>query len=362
VLRLTRTGKIFLAVIVAMQLASITSQSGLLIWVVGLISGCIAVNGIAAYRSVHRVKLKAPPRILVEEGMAPRDPWQLTNQGKRRARLITVECNDRVWLKAPEIAPGQTVAAVPRDVFKARGVYALGEAWVVSLFPFGLIKAMVDSQTESEVLVYPKLVEVEAPEVRGLDPMIGGRHTGQGRVAAGANFAGVRPMQDGDSFKQIHWKSSAKGTGLMVKMYEEELAGRAALLVFCEKGSAHTEGCLRHAGSLAVAGLAAGHQIDWRNLNEERRILLPPFGDTGVLLEELARFNSGAGNLNGAALEELVHSIRARVAIHFVATSFTPLIEKQVNELISRERMVVVHLPRGRAPKVDCAVRHFEEA
>jgi uncharacterized protein (DUF58 family) len=362
VLRLTRTGKIFLAVIVAMHLASITSQSGLLIWVVGLITGCIVVNGIAAYRSVHRVTLKAPPRILVEEGTAPRDRWQLTNHGKRRARLITVECNNRVWLKAPEIGPGEMVAVAPRDVFKNRGVYSLGEAWLVSLFPFGLIKAMRDAQTESEVLVYPKLVEVAAPEVRGLDPMIGGRHTGAGRVSIGANFAGVRPMQDGDSFKQIHWKTSAKGTGLMVKMYEEELAGRAALLIFCEKGSPHAEGCLRHAGSLAIAGLDAGHQIDWRNLNEGRRILLPPFGDTGSLLEELARYRTEAGNLESPALAEVLTGIRSRVAIHFVVTSLTPVIEKQIGELLGRGRTVILHLPRGRAPKIGCAVRHFEEA
>src|SRR5438105_10318828 len=93
VLRLTRTGKIFLAVIVVMQFASITSQSGLLVWVVGLITGCLIINAIGAYRSVRKVRLRIHSRMLVEEGVAPREPWQVINDGKRRAKLITVESN-----------------------------------------------------------------------------------------------------------------------------------------------------------------------------------------------------------------------------------------------------------------------------
>src|SRR5438552_3779214 len=99
--------------IVVMDLASITSQSGLLIWLVGLIAGCLVVNAFAALRAVRDVSLRAPNRILVEEGSAPREPWQLVNSGQSRARLITVECDNRVWLRTPEIPPGETVTVVP---------------------------------------------------------------------------------------------------------------------------------------------------------------------------------------------------------------------------------------------------------
>jgi hypothetical protein len=108
--------------------------------------------------------------------------------------------------------------------------------------------------------------------------------------------------------------------------------------------------------------LEAGHQVDWRNLNEERRIMMPPFGDAGALLEELARYEIGAENLDAKKLEDVVQGIRSRVAIHFVVTSLTAAVEKQVNELTARGRLVVVHLPRGRSPAVNCPVRHFDEA
>src|SRR6185295_6822593 len=173
--------------------------SGLLIWVVGLIAGCLIVNAIGALRSVHNVRLRVPNRIFVEEGSTAREPWQVMNLGRRRARLITVETKNRVWMTAAEVGPGETVSVPPRDVFNKRGVYSLADAWLVSLYPFGLAKAMRDTETDAEVLVFPKLYEAAVPEVRGLDPMIGGRHTGPGRITAGEKFAGVRPLQSGDS-------------------------------------------------------------------------------------------------------------------------------------------------------------------
>ncbi len=351
-LRLTRSGKIFVVVIVAMHFASITSQSGLLIWLVGLIVACLVVNAFAAMRAVRDVKVKPPARILIEEHTVPREKWQLVNHGKKVARLVTVESGPRVWLGVAEIAGGQTVEVAPRDVFTKRGVYPLADAWLVSLFPFGLIKAMRAIDSEAEVLVYPKLTTVAAPQVRGLDPMIGGKHTGPGRIASGEIFAGVRGAQPGDSFKQIHWKSSAKGVGLMVKTFEEELAGRAALLVYCDAPGPAAEACLRCAGGLAVAGLEAGHQIEFVNLNEARRVRTPPFGETTRLLSELARFDPAAKQFSAPSLDAALGVIPNRSSIHVIATMLTPLLRERIETLRADGKLVSVHLPE-KAPSPD---------
>ena len=109
-------------VIVVMQFASITSQSGLLIWVVGLIVGCFIVNAFGAIRSVRKVRLRVHNRMFVEEGSAPREPWQVINEGNTRARLITVERGNEFWFRAAEVPAGETVSIPPRDVFKKRVV------------------------------------------------------------------------------------------------------------------------------------------------------------------------------------------------------------------------------------------------
>jgi uncharacterized protein (DUF58 family) len=359
VLRLTRTGKIFLAVIVVMQFASITSQSGLLVWVVGLITGCLLINAIGAFRSVNKVRLRVHSRMLIEEGAIPREPWQVINDGKTRAKLITVESKNRVWFSVAQAPAGKTVSAAPRDVFKTRGVYSLAEAWLVSLYPFGLVKAMRDTECDAEVLVFPKLYDAPVPEVRGLDPMLGGRHSGPGRAQAGEKFAGVRPLQSGDSYKQIHWKSSAKGNGLMVKSFEEELAGRAALLVFCDQASPYSEACIRAAGSIAFSGIEAGHQIDFQNLNEGRRVRVQPFGDTSRLLEELARYIVGIDKLTADKIDAALHTIAKRSAIHFVVTGMNPTLEAQIETLLEAQKLVVLHLPAGARAEIGCEVHHY---
>lgn len=346
-------------VIVVLQFASITSQSGLLIWVVGLITGCLIVNAMGAIRSLGRVRLRVPNRIFVEEGSAPREPWQLINEGKRSARLITVETATRVWLAAAEVPAGKTTAVPPRDVFKKRGVYSLADARLTSLYPFGLVKAARDTESDAEVLVFPKFYEAEVPEVRGLDPMLGGRHTGPGRIASGEKFAGVRPMQSSDSYKQIHWKSSAKGAGLMVKSFEEELAGRAAILVFCQRNNPHAESCIRAAGSIAHAGIEAGHQIEFQNLNASRRLRVQPFGDTSRLLEELARYNPSAGTLDPERIGAAIAQIPKRSAIHFVLTGLDAMIEAKVNKLLNTQKLVVLHVPPGTRVNLNCAVHHY---
>lgn len=346
-------------VIVVLQIASITSQSGLLIWVVGLISGCFIVNAIGAVRSVRKVTLRVQSRMFIEEGSVPREPWQIVNEGKRRARLITIEHGAQVWFSAAEAPGGETVAIPPRNEFQKRGVYSLAQASLVSLYPFGLMKARRPTGSEAEILVFPKLYEAEVPAVRGLDPMLGGRHTGPGRTAAGEKFAGVRPMQSSDSYKQIHWKSSAKGTGLMVKSFEEELAGRAALLVYCQKGSAHAEACIRAAGSIAFAGIQAGHQIEFLNLNENRRVRIQPFGDSSRLLEELARYNPNAGDLGPQKFATAAGQLPRRSALHFVVTDVTPLLEKEINKLLDARKFVIVHVPVGARVNLDCTTLNY---
>jgi uncharacterized protein (DUF58 family) len=342
-----------------MQFASITSQSGLLVWVVGLITGCLIVNAIGAYRSVNKVRLRVHSRMLIEEGSVPREPWQLINDGKRRAKLITIESNNRVWFCAAQVAAGTTVSLPPRDVFQKRGVYSLAEAWLVSLYPFGLVKAMRDTECDAEVLVFPKLYEAAVPEVRGLDPMIGGRQAGPGRIAAGEKFAGVRPLQSGDSYKQIHWKSSAKGGGLMVKSFEEELAGRAAIVVYCAKTSPHAEACIRAAGSIAHAGIEAGHQIDFVNLNESRRVRVQPFGDVSRLLEELARYDPLMAPISPGKVSAAISEIPKRSAIHFVATGLDPVVEPEIRKLLETRRLVVLHVPPATRVSFDCTVNHY---
>lgn len=338
-LRLTLNGKVFLGMALVLQVASITSQSGLLIWLVGLLMGCLAVNAVAAMLSIRGLRLESSPVTLVEEGSAPNEPWKIVNAGKISARLVTVEHGARIWIRLREAPRGETVAIMAGKISARRGVYSLGEAVIATVFPFGLVKASKNSGARGEVLVFPKLPEVDAPEVRGLDVMFGGAHTGKGRVASGAAFAGVRPAVAGDSFRQVHWKSSAKGRGLMVKTFDEELGGRATIVAAIEAG-ANAEERLRFAGALALAGVEAGHQVTWLDAASGRKLELQAFADESALLEELARFRF-AERIDAIDL----NALPKRSAIHLVALEEKEAVARAAAELRRGGREVWLHVP-----------------
>jgi uncharacterized protein (DUF58 family) len=158
--------------------------------------------------------------------------------------------------------------------------------------------------------------------------MVGGKHRGARRVASGTQFAGIRPWQAGDPFKQIHWASSAKGLGLMVKTYDEELAGRLAVLI----DGGHTgdrraaDACVRAAGSLLFAALDAGHHAEWLALGAGGATLVPPFSDGHEVLEALARLPVTPGGLTPGHLQEAYERVSARSAIVLVVTTVNDVV------------------------------------
>lgn len=116
--------------------------------------------------------------------------------------------------------------------------------------------------------------------------MVGGKFRGHRQTGAGDHFSGVRPQQPGDSLRQIHWASSAKGLGLMVKVFDEELSGRVAVVLDCGSSgdAAAFDDAVRAAGSLVFAALDAGHHVEWLDLASLEPDLIPPFADGHAIL------------------------------------------------------------------------------
>ena len=72
--RLTPTGWLFLGIVGLLYVASITSQSGLLLVPPGILLGCFAVNFLTAWRTVRSLELSAPPEANVVEGQRLNQP------------------------------------------------------------------------------------------------------------------------------------------------------------------------------------------------------------------------------------------------------------------------------------------------
>ncbi len=347
--RLTRTGVLFLLAMVGLYLASITSQSGLLLFLIGLLGGCFGVNAWMAWRCLGAMKLTAPSGALLAEREKLTQPWTLLNTGRSAAGLVRFEHPQGMLFQVGLIKPGESFHAVPEIVFARRGVYPVGTVSMSTAFPFGLVRWSRPLEQAGEWVICPAIYPVDAPRAGGYDSMVGGRHPGTRRTTFGSRFAGVRPRQPGDPLKQIHWKSSAKGLGLMVKTYDEDLSGRVALGVDCSEGtdSKRLDDCLRAAGSLAFAALDEGHHVEWIDLASRTVWLIPPFDDGQALLECLARMKGSPDCLTDASLQDALGRISGRSAVCLVLTECNAAVYHAIQILSQKNRSITLALPRG---------------
>lgn len=346
-MRLTRQGWVFAVVLVVLSLASLTSQSALLLLPVGILLGCYLVNAVTAWRCAASLRVDAPGVTHLAEGQRMTQPWRVSNNGRAPARFLRVETGSEPLLQIAEIASGAAAHIVPDLVYLRRGVYALRDLRIASTAPFGLVKARRRLGLSGEVIVHPAIYRTATPAAAGFDVVVGGKHHGHRQTAAGSLFAGVRPFQPGDPIKHVHWKSSAKGLDLMVKTFDEELSGRVALVV----DAGHTgdgallDDCLRASGSLIFAALDEGHHVEWIDLENMEARLVPPFADGSEVLDALARIRELRGCLSEERLRQAVEKLSARAAVCFVVTEAGGAALKLAEELAAQRRKVSLYLP-----------------
>lgn len=346
-LRTTTTGNIFLGVSLIMYLASLTSQSGLLLFPIGILLGCFVVNAYSARHIVKTVEVEAPGSTELSEGGKLAQPWKITNTGRGAAGFLRVRSRAGMLFRIGGIGPGESASIVPSGTFECRGVYPYEEVEILSFHPFGLLVASRKLELTGEIVVHPAVYETAPPMAAGYDVMVGGKFRGQLHSATGSAFSGVRPLQPFDPLKHIHWKSSAKGLGLMTKTFDEELSGRIALLVDGgEAGeSVLLDDCLRAAGSLMFAALDEGHHVEWVDLGTGQHRLLPPFTDGHEILDTLARVTLTPECLTADTLESALHRVSRKGSLVLLLTTVNDSVREFVAEATERHRRISLYVP-----------------
>ena len=354
-IRLTRTGKMFLGVLVLFYLASLTSQSGLLLLLVGIFFGCYVVNLFLAGRSLKQLDLQTPKSVHLSEGQRMTQPWTLINHANRPAGLVTVESSEGPMFRLAALAARGKISVAPDLIYWKRGVYSYSQVHLATIYPFGLVKVSRPMDLPGEVVVYPAVYETQSPRAAGYDVMLGGKHKGNRRSTSGSIFAGIRPIQPEDPLKHIHWKSSSKGQGLMVKTYDEDLSGRVSLIMDCGHSgdTRRLDDCVRAAGSLIFAALDAGHHVEWIDLARLELRLIPPFADGHEILDTLARIEPAPGCLTPDHLHRALERVSVKSAISLVLTDISPAIQEMVGQLRAKGRTVSWYVPERCASDQD---------
>ncbi len=237
---LTRQGAIATAVSVALVVAG-RLFAVFELFVVGaggaaLVIGAVAVTGLTRLRLDVARQLR-PPR--VHAGEPATVTLLVTNGGRRRTPVI--QLRDAVGpgrtasVVLSPLAPGEHVTAVYSLPGEHRGRLSVGPLDVRISDPFGLAALSAPAAPVVELIVWPAIEAVVAPA-----PGVGRDHDAGARAEpapSGEEFYSLRPYADGDDFRRIHWRASAKRDDLVVRQDERSSRGQATIVLDTRSGA-----------------------------------------------------------------------------------------------------------------------------
>jgi len=348
---ITKRGWAFLGLAGLLYLASMQTTTGLLFLVLGILFASYALNHFASWRCVRQLDVTAPARMKGREGSSVEGRWVIGNPTSGALGLAEVRSRWGELVRVGLLAPGSRRAVRPKLALARRGVFPYSQLRLCSTFPFGLCRAERRLSLQGEIVVYPAVYPCAPPLASGYEPMLGGRFAGPNRSAMGDRFHGVRPMIEGDPVKLIHWPSSSKGLGTMVKEFEEELSGRVSLLVDCTArgvpgGDRAVDWAARAAGSLALAALDEGHHVELVELGRLSSQRFSPFADPDSVLEFLARIEERPTPPTPDSVAQAAECLPRKSSLCFVLTEQHPAVVEFLHESpLCERRAVSVYLP-----------------
>jgi uncharacterized protein (DUF58 family) len=186
----------------------------------------LVVNGVLARLQARRVRVLPPTPL--PPGHAGEEVWaavRVRNESARPATAVWVAGGPvRVGL-VERLDPGGEAELGGRRAFYRRGRHRLPPPTVGSDYPFGFVRYDRPSGDPAEVVVLPAVGEID-PEglrrwaVHGAGGDERTRRVVRRATADQAEVRGVRPYRPGDSLRWVHWRSSARRRGLMVREYD----------------------------------------------------------------------------------------------------------------------------------------------
>jgi uncharacterized protein (DUF58 family) len=116
------------------------------------------------------------------------------------------------------------IAAAPR------GRYRMDGAELLLADPFGLAEARIKMDRADQMLVYPRVYELEGLFTDGGTPG-GDRGRSMLHRASGYDLHSIREHQVGESLRRVHWRSTARRRRLMVKELQDTPRDEACVLL-----------------------------------------------------------------------------------------------------------------------------------
>jgi uncharacterized protein (DUF58 family) len=207
---------------------------------------------------------------------------------------------------------------------RSRGRFAVGPLSILITDPFGLARVRVQTMDENELVVYPKVEDVE-----GWNLAMQGVGAGESAVRhlhrSAAEFFTMREYVTGDDLRRIHWPSVARTGQLMIR--QDESTRRSTATVFLDNrqaslgdyGSPAFERGVSLAATVGRLLTQKGFIVHLAAVDAEAVQV-----DETRLLERLAAISPARVRASGDALVRLRATARSDTSLAFVSAPPPP--------------------------------------
>ena len=267
----TRDGWWCLLVAVGLGVAAINTGNNLLYLLVSALLALIVVSGILSEQSMRGLHLTGITPDEVYAGQPAVLGAALANRkGWFTSYSVTVELlapearsleSSSRYIYVRRVEAGVERLATWEETLPQRGRHRLTGVRLTTRFPFGLfVKAGRPALTD-DVVVFPAVRPVSAETLRRLGESGDASARRRGR---GNDLYNLRAYRSGDDPRFIHWRSSAKADGLLVRELEADTSPNTRLVLVGRgrRGTEALERGLSEAASLAVALVRAGAGVE----------------------------------------------------------------------------------------------------
>lgn len=259
----------------------------------------------------------------------PLSRLEVTERANRRVSIeghqlsLSAESNYRTFDSVYSLGLYERVTHRYQLNCRRRGWHTLGPTDMLATDPWGVVSRRQRIDSQSSVLVYPRMVPIDQLVVPARQPL-GDFKPSTPLVEDPMRVSGVRPYVPGDSPRRIHWRATARTGELQTRIFEPSANPVAALFldtqmfsnIWGDQKSDHLEFLIVVAASLARQLLGGKHQVGlYVNApaeNSRHPIRISPGRRSGQLpriLEQLASLTP----LYGQTIAEMVGREFARL-------------------------------------------------
>ena len=242
----TREGSFYFLVWVGLLAAGLSQQLNLILLVAGLAAGPIIGSIFVGTSMVKKLRVARRVPSYVFSGEPLTLEYTLDNDRRYTAALALILSDelvpiDRAVSGSVGLSPRAFFPRVPgrsrarirwQGIAPRRGKYKFRALDLATRAPFGLLERRVSLGEPDELMVYPTIGHLtrrwqwlhrEASETRR-----GSRHD---RSTQQQEYHGLRDYRPGDSYRWIHWRTSARLGQPMVKEFEQQHEQDLAILL-----------------------------------------------------------------------------------------------------------------------------------